>query len=283
MDEKNTLQTQIIAMSNTLVAKATRFTADTQKLFYVALASINYGVNENNEVEIDKEELFQLLDITNSHRHADLRKNLEKLVFSSFVKFGDGEIFRDGFLLTGYHTTRKKAYIQIHSYFLPLVKELAGNYTRLLNDDVVSFDSKFSMMLYQLLMKNNDYRDTKLTTKELKELFGLSVDDYVYDGKFNRTLFEKKTVNFAVDEINKKSRCISNLKYEKVKRPTGQRIAYYHFTFDWTDPSRAAKDLREKIARGQTSIYDFSADSKYPDKRVRDVDDAVVFFDWMNS
>ena len=78
--------------------------------------------------------------------------------------------------------------------FLPLVQELADNFVRLLDDDVVSFGSKFSMMLYQNLMKDKwkltspEYFGCDYSTKRLKMMFGLEKDDYVKSsGAFNRT------------------------------------------------------------------------------------------------
>lgn len=43
----------------------------------------------------------------------------------------------------------------------------------------------------------------------------MTKEDYVYNGAFNRALFEKYTINIAVKDINNKSKCIRNLRYEK--------------------------------------------------------------------
>ena len=50
MTDRSTLENQVIAMSNTLAKKSTRFTVTQQKLFYVSIASLRNGLNENNEV-----------------------------------------------------------------------------------------------------------------------------------------------------------------------------------------------------------------------------------------
>lgn len=253
----NYLQNQIIAMSNTLAEKSTRFTAAQQRLFYVSLAALKRGINANNEVEIDKEELFEYLHITNSHRHADLRKSVVKLMQSSFVQFGTDEEFCDGFLIVGARTTRKKVYIGFNTYFLPLIQELADNYVRLLDDDVTSFDSKFSMMLYQNLLKdkwmltNPDFYGIAYSTKKLKMIFGLSKDDYMRKNEtFDRKNFERYTVNKAVKEINEKSKCIVKLRYEKIKK--GNRIMAYEFYFDYVDPNVVRRENNEKRQRENT-------------------------------
>lgn len=253
----NSLQNQIIAMSNTLAEKSTRFTAAQQRLFYISLASLKRGINANNEVEIDKEELFEYLHITNSHRHADLRKSVVKLMQSSFVQFGTDEEFCDGFLIVRARTTRKKVYIGFDAYFLPLIQELADNYVRLLDDDVTSFDSKFSMMLYQNLLKdkwmltNPDFYGIPYSTKKLKMIFGLSKDAYMRKNEtFDRKNFERYTVNKAVKEINEKSKCIVKLRYEKIKK--GNRIVAYEFYFDYVDPNVVRRENNEKRQRENT-------------------------------
>lgn len=256
----NSLQNQIIAMSNTLAEKSTRFNAAQQRLFYISLAALKRGINANNEVEIDKEELFEYLHITNSHRHADLRKSVVKLMQSSFVQFGTDEEFCDGFLIVRARTTRKKVYIGFDAYFLPLIQELADNYVRLLDDDVISFNSKFSMMLYQNLLKDKwmltspDFYGIPYSTKKLKAIFGMSKDDYMSTKKgkpsFNRTLFERRTIDIAVEEINEKSKCIVNLRYEKIKK--GNRIMAYDFYFDYVDPNTVRRENNEKRQRENT-------------------------------
>ena len=63
-------------------------------------------------------------------------------------------------------------------------------------------------------------------------------------GNFNRTLFEKKTINKAIEELNNKCKCINNLKYEKIKK--NGRVQYYKFSFDYTDPQTVADKSNER-------------------------------------
>ncbi|WP_210368315.1 RepB family plasmid replication initiator protein [Borreliella garinii] len=65
-----------------------------------------------------------------------------------------------------------------------------------------------------------------MTTKELKELLGLSIDDYVYNGKFNRGDFERKTIKSAINEINKISNIILSFKKNYIHR----KVQNYEFT-----------------------------------------------------
>ena len=269
----NSLKNQVIAMSNTLAEKSTRFTVFQQRLFYVSLASLKLNKNstktdeklekkERNEVKINKQELFEYLSITNdNNRWTRVRNEFKKLASNSYIQFGNDEEYADGFIICGVRSTRYNIYVRFDTYFLPLVEELADNYVRLLDDDVVSFDSKFSMMLYQNLMKdkwkltNPEYLGIDYSTRQLKMMFGLDKDVYVNkNGNFNRTLFERKTINRAVKEISEKSKCIKNLTFKKVKK--GNRVQYYLFTFNYTDQQRVVEDAKKEKHWEQLSLLD---------------------------
>lgn len=230
------LHDQIIAMDNTLAKKSTKFTVEEQRLFYIVLASIRPD-QKGNEVVLSKKAVIDMLGFQSEAVYSRLRPMFVKLMRNSLICFGDNEIWCDGFLFSKIKTTKRNIIITIDDDYIPLLIELAPGFTRLLSDDAISFKSKFSMLIYQQLMRLNTQGDYGIgfTTKELKTLFGLTKNDYVYNGNFNRALFEKKTIDVAVKDINEKSKCISNLRYEKRKK--GNRIQGYVFLFDYTDPN----------------------------------------------
>lgn len=277
----NSLENQVIAMSNMLAEKSTRFTIIQQKMFYVCLASLKQGVNSKNEVEINKQELFNYLNLTtDNNRWTRIRQEFKKLAKNSYVEFGTDEEFCDGFLIYQFRSTRNSIFVRFNDYYLPLMQQLANNFVRLLDDDVVSFDSKFSMMLYQNLMKdkwkltNIDHLGIDYSTRKLKMMFGLSIDDYVQNGRFNRADFERRTINRAVKEINEKSKCIKNLTYRKVKK--GSRVQYYLFTYNYIDPQKVVEDARDEFRWEQLTIAE---DIPTVEKPVR-VPDEVKNYNW---
>lgn len=277
----NSLKNQVIAMSNILAEKSTRFSVVQQKLFYICLASLKQGINSKNEVEINKKELFNFLDIEKeTKRYTRIKGEFEQLAHNSFVKFDTTDGFCQGFLICNIRLAKNTFYVQFNDYYLPLVQELANNYVRLLDDDVISFNSKFSMMLYQNLMKdkwkltNIDHLGIDYSTRQLKMMFGLSIDDYMRNDHFDRYNFERKTINKAVDEINKKSKCIKNLTYRKVKK--GSRIQYYLFTYNYIDPQKVVEDARDKYHWEQLTIAE---DIPTVEKPVR-VPDDVKDYNW---
>jgi hypothetical protein len=232
----NDLHNQIIAMDNVLAMKSTRFTVEEQRLFYITLASIK-PKQKSNIIEIDKKAVLDMLGFKSQAQYSRLRGMFKKLAHASWIEFGDNEIFDDGFLFYKCKSTKRKIYIYVDVEYIPLLIELQPGFTRLLSDDAISFNSKFSMILYQQLMRLNNKGNygVGFTTKELKTIFGLSKDDYVTKGHFDRGVFERRTINVAIKDINEKSKCIQNLRYEKRKR--NGRIQGYVFFFDYTDPN----------------------------------------------
>jgi plasmid replication initiation protein len=249
------LHDQIIAMDNTLTKKATKFTVDEQRLFYITLASIK-PTQKGNEIEIDKKAMFDMLGFKSHNYYSRIRGMFKKLAMASWIEFGDDEIFDDGFLISAVRTTKRKVYVTIADKYIPLLIELAPGFTRLLSDDAISFKSKFSMLIYQQLMRWSHKGIFGATTKELKDLFGMTKDDYVYNGKFNRQMFEQRTIDVAIQDINEKSKCISNLRYEKKKK--GNRIQGYVFYFDYTDPNNFRKTYN---IPEQLSLEDITVDT----------------------
>ena len=232
----NDLHNQIIAMDSELAKQATNFTIEEQRLFYITLASIKPN-QKSSIIEIDKKAVLDMLGFNSQNQYSRLRPMFTKMIKKSLILSGDDEVWNDGFLFYKCRTTKKKIYIYVDDEYIPLLIKLQPGFTRLLSDDAISFKSKFSMILYQQLMRLNNKGDygVGFTTKELKMIFGLSKDDYVTKGHFDRSAFERRTINVAVKDINEKSKCIQNLRYEKRKK--NGRVQGYVFFFDYTDPN----------------------------------------------
>lgn len=251
---KNTLENKVIAMSNILAEKNTYFTETQQKLFYVSIASLRNGVNIHDEVEINKHDLLEFLGMGNDTKRYDrLRKELKQLQLNSFIEFKDKDGYSSGCIIYNARMTRDTVYIRFNNYYLPLVQNLSDNFVRFLNDDLVGLKCKNSMMLYQNLMKDKwkmscaDFLGVDYSTMQLKDMFGLTKESYVNkNGNFNRADFERRTLNKVIEELNKKSKCINNLRYEKVKE--GNKVKYYKFTFDYTDPQKFSNGKRFIVA-----------------------------------
>ena len=235
--EKQKFENKIISMSNTLIVKSTKFTVVEQKIFYMCLLCISKAMIKDDEVFIEKKKFINKLGLSNSHAYTDIRNSFKNIIKNSYIQFTDGDNFNDGVIICNVKTSGKYFVVKFNREYLPLIKDLSKNYTRLLNDDVISFSSKHSMMLYQNLMRLSVYcNNINLTTKQIKDFMGIGKNEYCRNnGNFDRYLFDKYVIKKAVDEINEKSNCIKNLTFNK--KYDGRKVKCYSFSFDYVDPN----------------------------------------------
>ena len=239
---KSTNDNKVLSMSNILIKKSTKFSITEQKIFYMCLYCISKGMIKDDEVFIEKKEFINKLGLSNSHAYTDIRNSFKNIIKNSYIQFTDGDNFNDGVLICNVKTNKKYFIVKFNREYLPLIKDLSKNYTRLLNDDVISFSSKHSMMLYQNLMRLSLYcKCIKLTTKQIKDFTGIDEKGYCRkNGKFDRHSFELNVIRKSVDEINEKSNCINNLEYSK--EYDGRKVKCYSFSFEYVDPNSIGKE-----------------------------------------
>ncbi len=256
------LDNKPVLISNVLTRQKTRFTLEEEQLLFCVLSKLKPFEKNNRIIEVLKEELFEKLGLFDTkERYMLLKKRFQSMMVKTYVSvtFEDKSNW-NGFVITGWGSDYKSNHfkVEFNERFLPYVEELLGHYTRLELDSVVEFKSKYSLSLYKYLSSwkdNGNPNDTNqyryLSTKELKELFGLGKEDYVYNDKFNRALFEKKTVDVAVEEINSKTNDL-RVSYTKVKK--GNRVIAY--MFDINDMKKINNITNSHTEENQISIND---------------------------
>lgn len=246
MDEdSNILET--IRMSNILARKYIMFNIFQQKLFYITLAHLNYGLSKDEEIKIQKNKIMKFLNLSSKNNYMRIKKELKNMILNSFVSFGDDEIFTQGVLFTNIRSDRNYYYIKINIVYKDLLYDFTEKYIKLLTGDVLKFNSRYSMMLYQnLLCLKNKSNNITFTTKQLKDMFGLDKNTYMRKNEtFDRNNFERKTIDVAIKEINEKSKWIFNLKYEK--QYDGKKVKFYKFTFQYLEDTKLLKDDKNYI------------------------------------
>ena len=241
-DNGNSLENQMVAVSRNLAKAQINWSPRQKKLFVMVLTKIDWSKGGNsNVVELDKREILDALgsDIDSDHQSEYLRKEFQKLARNSEISWTDPEdpeVWEDGFLITKRSSTRYTMKVTLNPDYMPLLEDLVGRYPFLTvwSNDIYSFKSRFTFALFEELRLNYDSRyftnERAYTTKQLKELFGLSKDDYMNSssGKFDRYNFEKYTINLARDEINAGD-MMKIVSIEKVKK--NGRVMEYRFRY----------------------------------------------------
>lgn len=215
---KNALVDEVTAVSRSLAKTQIGWSPEEKKLFVMCLTQIRWAEGGNsNIVELDKREIVECLalDLDSRHWSRYLREAFQKLARDSMVHWTDPvdkELWEDAFLITGMRSTRGKIKVTINPQFMPHLENLVKNtpYLTIWSTDVYGFKSRFSFALFEELRLHydnrfiNNYRT--YSTQQLKELFGLSKDDYMRPkekGGFDRSNFEKRVLDVAISEINR--------------------------------------------------------------------------------
>lgn len=274
----------VVALSNLLARKTNNLKdIELKKLFFIALASVPdfHEKLGNDTIIINKKEMFDRLGIDEQKgdTYKRYRSLFQKLIRSTYYDFGNDKEFESGYMFYDVSARGNSYKIKVNKKFLPALAELKKNYTKFLTDDLMQFKSAHSASLYQFLMSMSNRKEVDFTTKQLKETFGLSKDDYCYkNGKFDRKNFEIKTIETALEEIDAKCKSIVIFKqlnekgqtqlYRKTykKNKDGKETRFvdrYIIRFQVTDP-HIVLNQQTQI---QTTINEFLEDQERPRSR----------------
>lgn len=225
-----------VILANSLSRQNSKFTLEEEKLLFCIISQLNsYGKNER-KLQLNKIDLFETLGLNDTKdRYKILKQRFQSLMSKTYVEITLPDKSEwNGYVITAWGSTHKSHYFEVdlNERFMPYIEELANHYTKLSLNSIVQFDSKYSLDLYKYLSswKDKDWDQYRyLSTKQLKELFGLDKESYVRaNGKFDRYSFERYTVDVAIAEINKKT----NLGVAYTKHKKGNRVQAYIFEYN---------------------------------------------------
>lgn len=231
--------TTIVGYSKVLARAKKDLNLAEYKIFILALSKISQlSVNNNLIVSMTLQEITEATGISTDANHAKERLKAvgRKLVKGSYVEFDkkDGG-WGNGNLIAATDYSNKVFALRFDELARPLIEGLQAtkNYITILAEDIYGFDSEYSYLLYEHLRLYSDTRITNtriLTDSELKKIFKLSDDAYVFNGHFDRWIFEKRIMK-KIDNDLKSCRLITFEKqgdfiFEKVKDDKGFIIGY---------------------------------------------------------
>jgi len=224
-----------IYYSNFLARINTKFTLEEEKVLHLIFSQINSFSKNDTTIKLNKLDFFDKLELESTNRYPRYRKLIRGLIHKTYVEFVDnyGTEYI-GVVINSSVWKPKETFFEVEltKMFMPFLEQLIKDYTKVDLNSILGFKSKHSLTLYKWLCSWNDeskkQNERYITTKDLKELFGLSIDDYVYNGKFRRFDFERETITKAINEINK----ISNINVFFKKTKENGKVLNYEFT--WT-------------------------------------------------
>jgi plasmid replication initiation protein len=127
---------------------------------------------------------------------------------------------------------------------ISMISRLEANFTQYLLEQVSHFKSKYSIRLYELLIKYRDIGTSKkFEIAELRSKLGLNEDEYKLNAVFKRDVLDK-----AVNEISSKTDI--QIKYDQFKE--GRTISHILFKFI------KKKETKQKNSKDKNTIDMFT-------------------------
>ncbi len=248
----NMFDNALVVMSNLIARATTKWTLEETKLFLCAVSKFSTH-DDAGWVTLRKSDLASKLDI-DSRNVNKLRVMFKSVVTKSYVQL-DGALdkakaddleYLDGVLLTNIKSTRYTVSIRFNDAFFPLLERLTSHFTEFYLDYVKDFSHMSTYNLYVYLCSWHDpqylIQREQIAKKDIAKIFNLKPSDYWINygkenAKFHWTLFEKKVLNPAIEEINRLSSqgkcdmCIESC--DKVK--DGRMVLGYDICYSFVD------------------------------------------------
>lgn len=263
----NNFDTQIYGMSRNF-ARAELWDSDIrkwsvlqEKIFVEVISQINWkGGGNNNIIEISNDDLMQELRWDLGSKSArqmgyNIRKELDFMLRNDAIVVQDvyTKQFYEGHIFVEFEWNSLTTTITINPTLMPhfeklyhLAKTTQVPFLTFFKPEVMAFKCKYSypflMELKSCCKVGGPINHHSLTTRQLKELFGLDESAYMRDydetrgtySKFDRANFEKYTIDKAIEEINET--CMASVlqqedgKYYKKTKKRG-KVTGYEFQY----------------------------------------------------
>lgn len=265
----NQFDNQLVYMNNAL-AKHLKFeNIQQEQLFAMALSQLDFYATEDTDFEIiigvkDVREKLGLAP--DEDFYSELRDRYKRVRKHTEVEFeleNEDHDWIIGNLISSVRSNKGKGTITVsfEKKFKKALQFCKAQYMKIPLDEIVEYGSQYPLklqrhltMMYKVGKEYARVQNFIFSTKQLKELFGLSETDYCKkDGHFDRYNFEKKTIKRAVDEINEKSQVMAiEWKKERIKGNI-----YYRFYVTIATKIKRTPPVLDHVDPDQMSIDEF--------------------------
>ena len=273
---------------NDLVNSVVKMEKIPLKIFELAVSQIDTeNPPKDNTVYLSKELIFSFFDVKSNSKHTRFKKILTNLhkqsVFEirEVVKNGKWEFKNISPLeSSSWNNYNDVVKIQFTNSIMPYLIDLKENFTQYLIADIMSLNSKYSVILYKIFSMNyNQYENYKYSPKRTNEQLKKLKDPYIEIEELRRITnttdeysrmydFEKNVIQTATQEINefthfkityekiKKGRSIIGIQFHIEKQRAKASLPYKEDDISYQESKKLRKQEKE-------SYYTQAMQSKY--------------------
>lgn len=243
----------IVCYHNDFARLNSKLTLEEEKILHLILSHLKPNKKNDSVIKIEKKDFFNKLDLKNDNKYPRYKKLITAIKSKSWVEVTElhqnNKTITDGYVISAskWHDKKNFFEVELSRLLMPFLENFIDYFTMVDLDSVVKFRSKHSLILYKYICSWTDSKKIEnkryITTKDLKELLGLTKESYVQkNGNFNRADFERSTILVALLEINK----VTSLNISFKKNKKGKFVQNYEFT--WTQKEEnSKKDKKTKL------------------------------------
>lgn len=263
-------ETRLVVKDNSLIDASFNLSLVEQRLMLLAIVEAREIPNLSPDMPIEVKATTYRdqynIDESNAYSQlADATKQLFNRQFSYIDKYKGEDCITVARWVnrTSYLNDKGTVVIYMSNEVIGLISRLEANFTQYLLEQVSDFKSKYSIRLYELLIKYRDIGNSqKYGIDEIRNLLGIENTEYIRTAIFKRDVIDK-----AITEINAKTDV--NLKYEQFKE--GRTVSHILFKID------KKKEKKPKGSKDQNTVDMFTDMSvkqilMFGDKLSRDKD-----------
>lgn len=263
-------ETRLVVKDNSLIDASFNLSLVEQRLMLLAIVEAREmgKLSPDTPVEVKATAYVDQykVDERNAYKQlADATKQLFNRQFSYVDRYADTDAVTVSRWVNEvtYVNDKGMVVIYLNRNVISMISRLEANFTQYLLEQVSDFKSKYSIRLYELLIKYRDIGNSKkYSIEELRSLLGLENDEYTRTAVFKRDVIDK-----AVTEINSKADI--QIKYDQFKE--GRTVSHILFKLN------KKKEKKPKSTRDQNTIDIFTDMSvkqilMFGDKLSRDKD-----------
>lgn len=189
----------LVVKSNTIIQKSRyKLSAQEQKLLLFIISKIKPTDKEFKSIVLSLKQICKVCGITyNSKNYINFRNSISSLSDKGFwIDTGKQELFCRWVHPICIDKERNTIEIRLDDNLLPYLIELRNNFTAFELENVLLFQSKYSIRLYEILKSYAHKGEIVLSLGELRKLLGLTPEQYKEYKEFNRNV-----LSVAVKEI----------------------------------------------------------------------------------
>ena len=242
---KSDLAANMIAEHNDLIKSVADMKMNCLKIFEIAVSKLNMD-SKNHTVSIKKQAIFDILQQHSANRTADLRKVLQELLHNAQFHLlphddQDEEILIAPLSQIKWSPSSDTVQLTFTTEILPYITFLKHNFTQYKLKYIVSMHSKYSIVLYKILLLYSNQYEYYLHKGSRRQDQLEQLHAPVFDlldlkrqlnvlHKYTRSIsdFEHKVLKVATDEINEHTNL--HVTYQKIH--AGRKVTAIRFVID---------------------------------------------------